>query len=512
MYISKLELTDMRCYEKVIIDLMKDDTPFSLMLAGNNGSGKSAILRSIAMGLCDQASAGSLLRELLGDFIRKDKKKKKRRAIITINLEDKDKNGKTIHYQIQTTITTNEKLGFEVVEQTLKGCDNNKELKQDEFPWHKIFVTAYGAGLRTEGTEDYGQYFAADAVYSLFKYSHPMQNPELIWRRLREVAREVAREVTREVAIDSKNIKKDKGKLVAVLGSDLVQRIEKLLRTGVERDLKKDAMEELAETRVDDDIKSCLLQILNLSENSSVNESEDNIEIENNGIFITSSWGKQELSALGDGYRALTTMIMDIISWQLLMKNNEVILQELESHEAGDWHPLGPIEDCTGIVIIDEIEKHLHPRLQRLIIKKLKDVFPKIQFIISSHSPLCVAGTADVEDEYMIYRTLTENGNNCVERWTGGLSGLRTDQILEHFFKVPYINEGTLLDMETYSRLYLMGEEGREGQDKKIFLEVTERLKKSAKSTFLELESKLLDKTIRTQSEKIEKMIEDDND
>ena len=40
------------------------------MLTGNNGTGKSAVLRSIAMGLCDEASAGGLLRELPGDFIR----------------------------------------------------------------------------------------------------------------------------------------------------------------------------------------------------------------------------------------------------------------------------------------------------------------------------------------------------------------------------------------------------------------------------------------------------------
>ncbi|MCH8329077.1 MAG: AAA family ATPase, partial [Nanoarchaeota archaeon] len=304
------------------------------------------------------------------------------------------------------------------------------------------------------------------AVYSLLKDSHPMQNPELIWRSLREVARASVR--------------------------------------------RED--EAGAEDKVNEEIQKCLLAVLTLSVDSSDTNKKDEVSLENNGIYIDSVWGKQELSALGDGYRGLTTMIMDIISWQLLMKNNEVILKELYSNEAGEWVPLGPIKYCTGIVIIDEIEKHLHPRLQRLVIEKLNDVFPKIQFIISSHSPLCVAGTADVEDKYMIYRTLTENGNNCVERWTGGLSGLRTDQILEHFFQVPYLNESTLVDMETYSRLYLMGEKGRQGEDKKTFLEVTERLKKSSQSTFLELESKLLDKIIKKQSKKIEKMIEDDND
>ncbi len=469
MYISKLTLTNMRCYKEVIIDLEKDDGAFSLMLAGNNGRGKSAILRSIAMGLCDKASAGSLLREMLGDFIRKDETKVDRAAIITIHLKEKDENNETANYRIKTTIKTNKTLGFEVVEQELKQTDKGKEktFKQEEFPWNKILVIGYGAGLRTEGTEDYGQFFSADAVYSLFKYSWPLQNPELIWRRLREVARD---------SEDNKNEKSNVGNLV------------------------------------DKSIKDCLLEILNLSENSSIKNNEDDVKLENNGIFISSDWGKQELSALGDGYRGLTTMIMDIISWQLLMKNNEVILKELATNEAGIWLPLGQIKKCSGIVIIDEIEKHLHPKLQRFVIKKLKDVFPKIQFIISSHSPLCVAGTADVENEYLIYRTIAENGSNCVERWRGELSGLRTDQILEHFFQVPYINEGTLLDMENYSHLYLLGEKGRKGKNKKTFLELTEKLSKTSQSQFLELENKLLDKIIEKQSEIIERKIEDDND
>jgi len=468
VYISKLTLTHMRCYKNVVIDLEKEDNAFSLMLAGNNGRGKSAILRSIAMGLCDMASAGSLLREMLGDFIRKDKREDVRTATIIIDLKDEDRNDGTANYQIKTEIKTNKKLGFEVVSQELSRTDKDMEetFKQEGFPWDKIFVTAYGAGLRTEGTEDYGQYFAADAVYSLFKYSQPMQNPELIWRRLREVAR------------DSEDDRKEKSN---------------------------------AEDHVDKDIKACLLEILNLSNNSSIKTNKDDVILENNGIFITSSWGKQELSALGDGYRGLTTMIMDIISWQLLMKNNEAILEELESHKDKNWLPLGPIENCTGIVIIDEIEKHLHPRLQRFVIKKLKNVFPNVQFVISSHSPLCVAGTADVKDEYRIYRTLAENGNNCVEKWTGDMSGLRTDQILEHFFNVPYINEGTLSDIETYSELYLKGEEGRKGQEK-TFLELTKRLNKSSQSTLLELKSKLIDEIIKKQSEKIEKMIDGDND
>lgn len=49
----------------------------------------------------------------------------------------------------------------------------------------------------------------------------------------------------------------------------------------------------------------------------------------------------------------------------------------------------------SGIVIIDEIDKHLHIRLQKEVLPKLFILFPQIQFIISSHSPFLHMGLAD---------------------------------------------------------------------------------------------------------------------
>jgi len=45
-----------------------------------------------------------------------------------------------------------------------------------------------------------------------------------------------------------------------------------------------------------------------------------------------------------------------------------------------------------GVVLVDELDLHLHPNWQRSIIKALKTVFPEIQFIFSSHSPLILSG------------------------------------------------------------------------------------------------------------------------
>lgn len=66
-----------------------------------------------------------------------------------------------------------------------------------------------------------------------------------------------------------------------------------------------------------------------------------------------------------------------------------------------------------GIVLIDEIELHLHPKWQQEVIPNLRSVFPNIQFIISTHSPI-VLSTAD---------------RRCVREFTTNLAG--EDQILD---------------------------------------------------------------------------------
>ena len=50
------------------------------------------------------------------------------------------------------------------------------------------------------------------------------------------------------------------------------------------------------------------------------------------------------------------------------------------------------LPDITGLVIIDEIDANLHPTLQHDVLPQLIEMFPKVQFIISSHSPLFLLG------------------------------------------------------------------------------------------------------------------------
>jgi energy-coupling factor transporter ATP-binding protein EcfA2 len=55
-----------------------------------------------------------------------------------------------------------------------------------------------------------------------------------------------------------------------------------------------------------------------------------------------------------------------------------------------------PFADISGIILIDEVDKHLHIKLQKEILPRLLNKFPNIQFIISSHSPFLSMGLAEV--------------------------------------------------------------------------------------------------------------------
>lgn len=68
--------------------------------------------------------------------------------------------------------------------------------------------------------------------------------------------------------------------------------------------------------------------------------------------------------------------------------------------------------NTSGIVIIDEIDKHLHIKLQKDILPKLIKMFPNVQFVVSSHSPFLSLGLDDDAVSYKIF-DLDNRGIEC---------------------------------------------------------------------------------------------------
>lgn len=81
------------------------------------------------------------------------------------------------------------------------------------------------------------------------------------------------------------------------------------------------------------------------------------------------------MSDLSDGYRTMIAIIGDIAC-------KAVLLNPHLNEQA--------INETPGVVLIDELDQHLHPRWQRRIIEDLRRTFPNIQFICTTHSPFLI--------------------------------------------------------------------------------------------------------------------------
>jgi predicted ATP-binding protein involved in virulence len=79
-----------------------------------------------------------------------------------------------------------------------------------------------------------------------------------------------------------------------------------------------------------------------------------------------------KVAQLSDGVRGMLALVGDL-AYRCIKLNPHL------GHEAAQL--------ATGVVLIDEIDMHLHPKWQQHVIKQLRAAFPKIQFIMTTHSP-----------------------------------------------------------------------------------------------------------------------------
>ena len=90
---------------------------------------------------------------------------------------------------------------------------------------------------------------------------------------------------------------------------------------------------------------------------------------------VDGSLQKFAMDEMSDGYKNTLSMIGDIAYRMAVL--NPILGDKV-------------LEETSGVVVIDEIDLHLHPKWQQTIISDLNTIFPKIQFIVSSHAPAVI--------------------------------------------------------------------------------------------------------------------------
>ncbi|MGZ3459035.1 MAG: AAA family ATPase, partial [Archangium sp.] len=90
-----------------------------------------------------------------------------------------------------------------------------------------------------------------------------------------------------------------------------------------------------------------------------------------------------------------------------------------------------PSEKMEGLVLVDELDLHLHPRWQATLIPALKALFPRLQFIATTHSAMLLPGLE--QDEVLVLRQ-DEEGNVYVSPAPTSPAWLTGSEIFDAFF------------------------------------------------------------------------------
>ncbi|MGE1174911.1 AAA family ATPase [Pseudomonas sp. BW7P1] len=153
------------------------------------------------------------------------------------------------------------------------------------------------------------------------------------------------------------------------------------------------------------------------------------------------------VAQLSQGEKSMMALVGDIAR-RLAMMN-----QSLDNPLHGD-----------GIVLIDEVDLHLHPKWQRSLIRQLSETFPNCQFVLTTHSPLVISDAKDV----LVYVL-----NNGELHEHNGLYGLDANQVLLEVMDTDIRNS------DVQKRLNALLERLQDGDletAQKLFAELAEEL------------------------------------
>ena len=174
------------------------------------------------------------------------------------------------------------------------------------------------------------------------------------------------------------------------------------------------------------------------------------------GLRFRTRNGNVPLDGLSLGHRTVTAWIVDLAS--------RLVRRYPESAK--------PLEE-PAVVLIDEIDLHVHPRWQRKIMTQFSNHFPNVQFIATTHSPLMITSMSDVNVAVL---TQTEAGDHVViENDPEVVEGWRFDQILVSLFGLETARSLRVEDLMK-KRETLLGKESLTPQDSERLRNIADKL------------------------------------
>lgn len=353
MYIHSVSIKNIRSIKNFEMNFLDKSEGWHVLI-GDNGAGKSSIIRSIALALIGPDEALGL-RQNWGDWLNKQENEGRIRLDIDPGQIDKHTGQQA---KLKNWLIANI-LSFKREDGNVR-FSSIKTTKNDPFKynWGKgygWFSAAYGPYRRFAG----GNLDASKTFYS-----HPKLGAHL-----------------------------------SAFGEDiaLTETIEWLVK------LNYQLLENKAEGLIINDVKKLINSADFLPHKAEI------ASISSEGVFFRDGNGYLiNVNQLSDGYRSTLSLTFELIRQLVRVYGSEAVFKNIREDKI--------YIDLPGVVLIDEIDAHLHPTWQTRIGQWFTKYFPKIQFIVTSHSPLVCRAS----EKGTIWR-LTAPGSNLESKQITGI-------------------------------------------------------------------------------------------
>jgi hypothetical protein len=350
MYIREIQIENIRGFgggaQGVSLDLTRPDGSLAgwTVIAGQNGTGKTTLLRAMALSVIGP-TASTVLQGSFAGWIRKDAKDAKARVRIEYDAADRiDGQGERPAAGFWSGLRWERQTG---------GSEPSLRLPPDAAPPKAIVGIAWDLGPWSPNPQ--GWFIAGYGPFRRLS-GHASDAQQLM-----SGAPRTARLVS---------LFREDASLV-----ESMQWFREAYVRWIDHAMRKRHVEAAAQKSLTDSVVLLLNDGL-LPDGAQIREYDAD------GFLVSQGDLVLHLDQLSDGYRTVTALVLDIVS-QLHRAFGEFKVEQLPDHVRVPYR---------GVVLIDEIDVHLHIEWQKRIGFWFKKHFPNIQFIVTTHSPfICQA-------------------------------------------------------------------------------------------------------------------------
>jgi hypothetical protein len=213
-----------------------------------------------------------------------------------------------------------------------------------------------------------------------------------------------------------------------------------------------------------------LARLLMLEADTRLHRDNGHVELEYQGT-------RKVLRDMSDGFQSIIALAGDI------------------SIGVRDWWD--GLREAEGIVLLDEIEVHLHPTWKISIVERLRETCPMLSFVVTTHDPLCLKGLRP--EEIIVLRRSPENEVEVVTD-IPRIDHLRSDQLLSSFlFNLKSTRgSGTAVAIARYSTL--LGKEGRSAGEEAELQELRRSLQQELSSAVTPMQRRIEEQLLTAMS------------